>query len=78
MILRKLNPQARKNAVRWIWASAMLSFSISILLGQLAAPYIQSNWLEFLQGMLMGYSMVGNLFGLIVYRSEGCIPFGRR
>lgn len=54
-----------KISPRAIIGSAQLAFIVVILIHQFDLPVA-----AFIQGVLLGYSMVGNLYGLVIWRKE--------
>jgi hypothetical protein len=52
----KSSPEERKRYFTYLGATAQIAFVTSILLSRLNIP-----GLDFLEGMLLGFSMVGNL-----------------
>ena len=57
MLLKKIKPTHSKQFTIWFGAAAQLAFVVGILLGRLDNPK-----LAFLEGLLLGFSMVGNLY----------------
>jgi hypothetical protein len=56
----KSAPEERKRYFTYLGAAAQIAFVASILLSRLDYPA-----LDFLEGMLLGFSMVGNLAFLV-------------
>lgn len=61
MIIRALKPKDQEKAMSWLQASALLAFCIGILLPKI---FIDRMAVSLISGMLLGYSIVGNLFSL--------------
>ena len=57
MIIKKVKPTQSKQFTIWFGAAAQLAFVVGILLGRLENPK-----LAFFEGLLLGFSMVGNLY----------------
>jgi hypothetical protein len=66
MILRALQPKYREKAMQWLQAAAMLAFCVAILLNRFVED---SPFVSLLSGILLGFSIVGNLISLY-YRSH--------
>ncbi len=66
MILITLKPKLREKAVLWMQATALLALCSGILLLKIFKDQIA---VALISGVLLGYSIVGNLFSLY-YRSH--------
>jgi len=71
MILRTLKPKYREQALRWMQATALLSLCTAILLQKLIHDNIA---VSLISGILLGYSIVGNLVSLYYLRNRKETP----
>jgi hypothetical protein len=62
LLKSNLSPEKRKQYFTWLGAAAQLALVLGILLQQLDNP-----GLDFFTGMLIGFSIVGNLATLYVF-----------
>ena len=62
MILKKVKAEKRESYFRWMGAAAQLALLAAIALSRLEVPHS-----DFIQGLLMGYSVVGNLVTICLF-----------
>ena len=61
MIIWAINPKYQERAIQWMQASALLALCCGILLPKIFPDQIA---VALISGILLGYSVVGNLFSL--------------
>ncbi len=71
MILRTLKPKYQEKAVQWLQAAALFALCIGILLPKIFAENFA---LSLLSGVMLGFSIAGNLFCLYYLRSKKSTP----
>jgi len=64
MLIKSTKPEDRARFTRWMGICAQIALVLGILLNRLDSPYPAVN---FIAGMLLGFSMVGNLAFLVTF-----------
>lgn len=67
MIFRALKPKYKEKAVKWLHAAALLAFCLGVLMPKILKEQIA---VALISGILLGFSIVGNLFCLYYHRSH--------
>jgi len=67
MIIRTLKPEQQEKAVQWLQEAALFALCFGILLPKIFTDNIA---VSLLSGVMLGFSIVGNLFCLIFRRNK--------